>query len=103
MGDSAGAMNKILQAVQLIQQAGLSLPAGSPLHREALKAATSLSKHLPQGAPTQGVQLTGIRDLMRQIMSGGFLQHILAQRHGGAPGGPAGPAPPMPSTPLPGA
>lgn len=107
-GDSAGSMNKLIQAVQMIQQAAMGLPPGSPLHRDALKAATSLSRHLPQGAPTAGVQLTGIRDLLQQVMKSGFLQNIMQQRGGGAGGaggGAAGPAPqaPMPSMPLPGA
>ena len=100
-GDSAGAMNKMLQAVQMIQQAAMSLPPGSPLHRDALKAASSLSRHLPQGAPTAGVQMTGIRDLLRQIGQSGFLQQIMGQR-GGA-GGQQMPQAPMPSAPLPGA
>jgi len=100
-GDSANAMNKMLQAVQMIQQAAMGLPPGSPLHRDALKAASSLSRHLPQGAPTQGVQLTGIKDLIRQIGQSGFLQNIMQQRAGPGPG--AQQQAPMPSTPLPGA
>jgi hypothetical protein len=109
MGDGANAMQKMLAAVQMIQQAAMGLPPGSPLHRDALKAASSLSRHLPQGAPTAGVQLTGVRDLMRQIMQSGFLQNILQQRGGqgaaGAPGaaGGGGGQPPPPSMPLPGA
>ena len=79
----------------------MGLPPGSPLHRDALKAASSLSRHLPQGAPTQGVQLTGIKDLIRQIGQSGFLQNIMQQRAGPGPG--AQQQAPMPSTPLPGA
>jgi hypothetical protein len=106
-GDQAGSMNKLLQAVQMIQQAAMGLPPGSPLHRDALKAATNLSRHLPQGAPTAGVQMTGLKDLINQVMQSGFLQNIMQQRggQGGGPGGAAGPAQqaPMPSMPLPGA
>jgi hypothetical protein len=96
-------MNKMLQAVQMIQQAAMGLPPGSPLHRDALKAASSLSRHLPQGAPTQGVQMTGVRDLIRQIAQSGFLQNIMQQMGGGRGGGQQMPQAPNPSTPLPGA
>jgi hypothetical protein len=101
-------MNKLLQAVQWIQQAALGLPPGSPLHKDALKAAQSLSRHLPQGAPSIGVQKTGAMDLIRAISQSGFLQSILGQRgQGGGPGPPGGGGPaqqaPSPSMPLPGA
>jgi hypothetical protein len=102
-------MSKLLQAVQMIQQAALGLPPGSPLHRDSLKAAQSLSRHLPQGAPSIGVQKTGAMDLIRQITQSGFLQQILGQRGqgGGGPGPPGGGGPaqnaPSPSMPLPGA
>lgn len=97
-------MSKLLQAVQWIQQAAIGLPPGSPLHKDALNAAQRLSRHLPQGAPSIGVQRTGVMDLLRQITQSGFLQNILGQRGGGVPGG-GGPAQqaPTPSTPLPGA
>jgi hypothetical protein len=105
-GDGANAMSKLMQAVQLIQQAALGLPPGSPLHKDAMRAVTTMSRHLPQGAPTAGVQMTGLRDLMRSVMQSGFLQNIMQQRGGqGAPGGGGGGAqqPPIPSLPLPGA
>ena len=99
-------MAKLLQAVKLIQQAALGLEPGSPLHKDALNAAQRMSRHLPQGAPTAGVQLTGMKDLLRQIMQGSFLANIMGQQggQGGPPGGAAGGGqPPMPSMPLPGA
>ena len=99
-------MGKLLQAVKLIQQAALDLQPGSPLHKDALNAAQRMSRHLPQGAPTAGVQLTGMKDLLKQIMQGSFLANIMGQRggQGGPPGGAAGGGQaPMPSMPLPGA
>jgi hypothetical protein len=111
-GNTANSMNQLLMAIQAIQQAVQGLQPGTPLHRDALKAATSLSRHLPQGAPTAGVQLTGMRDLMQQIMRSPFMAQIMQQLSGGGggrggqPGGPAGAQPnmaPMPSMPLPGA
>lgn len=97
-----------MQALAMIQQAQVGLQAGSPLHTDVVKAVQRLSRHLPQGAPTVGVQMTGIRDLIRQISQSPFMAQLLNNQQrgqGGGPGGPAGPAPqaPMPSMPLPGA
>jgi hypothetical protein len=109
-GNTANAMNMLLEAIQRIQMAINGLQPGSPLHRDALDAAKRLSRHLPQGAPTAGVQMTGMRDLMQQIMRSPFMAQIMQQLQGGGGqrgggGGAAGaaPQPPMPSTPLPGA
>ena len=114
-GNMAGAMNDLNTAIQLMQKAQMSLPAGSPLHKDVNSAIGRMSRHLPQGAPTEGVQLTGLRDLIRNIMQSGFLGRIMQQmrgQQGGQPGGgpdqSAGPSPNMamqgtPTTPLPGA
>jgi hypothetical protein len=106
-------MTMLQQAVGMIQQALPGLPQGSPMHRDALKAAQSLSKHASQGQPTAGVQQTQLQDLLRNVIRNAILQRIMGQQQG-QPGGPiggAGPTPgpainapsPMPSTPLPGA
>jgi hypothetical protein len=100
-GDNAGAMGKLLQAIKLIQQAQAGLPPGSPLHKDVVNAVSRLSRHLPQGAPTVGVQKTGMMDLLRQIGQSGFLQNIMQQMGGGTGGGQ--PQAPNPSMPLPGA
>jgi hypothetical protein len=118
----AGAMNDLNTAIQLMQKAMMSLPAGSPLHKDVNSAIGRMSRHLPQGAPTEGVQLTGLKDLLRNVMQGGFLGRIMQQMGQGGGGGPggaggqpgggpdqsAGPAPNLamqgtPTTPLPGA
>lgn len=100
-------MTKLLQAVQLIQQAAMGLQPGSPLHKDANNAVGRLSRHLPQGAPTAGVQMTGMRDLLRQVMQSPLMAQLMNNQRGqgGGGGGPAGAAPqaPMPSMPLPGA
>lgn len=115
-GNMAGAMNDLNTAIQLMQKAQINLPAGSPLHKDVNSAIGRLSRHLPQGAPTEGVQLTGLRDLIRNVMQSGFLGKIMQQMQGGQQGGQpgggpdqsAGPSPNLamqgtPSTPLPGA
>lgn len=110
-GDTASAMTMLMQAVGMIQQALPGLPPGSPMHKDALRAVTTLSRHANQGQPTAGVQLTQMQDLLRNITKSGLLQHIMGRMGqagggGGPPGGPPGgggaPAP-MPSTPMPGA
>lgn len=106
-GDSANSMQKLISAVTMIQQAAVGLPPGSPLWKDAMDAAKRLGRHLPQGAPTAGVQMTGIRDLLKQVMSSSFLPQIMQQlqgrgQQGGGQNAPAGAAP-MPSMPLPGA
>jgi hypothetical protein len=108
----ADSMNKILQAVNLLQQAALGLPAGQRLHTDCLQAAQRLSKHIGGGGmgPAAGIQKTSLTDQLRDTVRNMMLQRIMqAQRPPGAgadrqPAGPSALAgPPMPSTPLPGA
>lgn len=112
-GNMAQGLMMLKQAVDLIHQALPSLEAGSQPHKDAIKALTSITRHLPQGAPTAGVQQTQLGDMLRNTMRNALLQRIMQQRQGapGAQGPPAGggqppggmPSQPMPSTPLPGA
>jgi hypothetical protein len=107
-------MNMLLQAVAMIQQALPGLMPGTPMHKDALHAATRLSRHANQGAPTAGIQQTQMQDLLRNIVKNALLQRIMSQKGGQGPqpipGQPQGSpmqavaaAPPMPSTPMPGA
>ena len=101
-GNMADSMTTLQQAIQLIQQAALGLPPGSPLHRDALKAASQLSRHLGGAAgmaPGAGLLKTSLGDRMRNNVRNMMLQRILGMRQQG-PG--QGGQPPMPSTPLPG-
>jgi hypothetical protein len=105
-GNQADSGMLLQQAIQLIQQAALGLQPGSPLHRDALKAATQLSRHLGGATsmgPAMGVQKTMLGDQMKRTVQNMLLQRLFGQKQpGGQPGqGPGGA--PMPSTPLPGA
>jgi len=107
------------QAVELIHTALPNLEPGSQPHKDAVKALTSITRHLPQGAPTAGVQQTQLGDMLRNTVRNALLQRIMAQRGGqqgggggGAGGGGGGaqagaepqlPTAAAPSTPLPGA
>lgn len=105
-GDMASSLNMLTTAIGMIQQALPGLQLGTPVQQDALKALQRLSKHVPQGAPTVGVQRTHLEDLLRNIVKNALLQRIMGQRQqqGGA-GQPPGAMQqaPMPSTPLPGA
>jgi hypothetical protein len=100
-------------AVDMIQQALPNLAAGSQQHRDALQAAQRLSRHLPQGTPTAGVQQTQLSDMLRNTVRNALMQRLMQgqsqnpagpQGPQGPPSGMAGiPQPPSPSTPLPGA
>jgi hypothetical protein len=107
------------QAVDMIHAALPNLDASSQQHKDAVKALSSITKHLPGGAPTAGVQQTQLGDMLRNTQRNALLQKLMAQRQagggqggGGPPGGQGGgqggeqpgmPQQPMPSTPLPGA
>jgi hypothetical protein len=108
-GNQADASMLLQQAVQLIQQAALGLEPGSQLHRDALRAATQLSRHLGGGAgmgPAVGVQKTMLGDQMKRTIQNQLLQRLFGQKPGGGRPGqtpsPGGQGAPMPSTPLPG-
>lgn len=101
-------MMQIKTAIEMIQTALNNLPTGSEVHRDALQAVNRLSRHMPQGSPTAGVQQTMLKDLLSQTVRNAVLQRVMAQRGagdgGGAAGSPGGGATaPPPSTPLPGA
>jgi hypothetical protein len=96
-------MQLLMQAVGLIQQALPGLPPGSPMHKDALSAATRLSRHASQGTPTAGIQSTQLQDLLRNVMRNALLHRIMGQQGGQGGQGGGQQQPPMPSTPLPGA
>jgi len=103
-GNQADGLMKVKSAIDLLQQALPGLPAGENSHRDVLNALRQLSRHLPQGGPTIGVQQTQLGDLLRATIRNALLQKIMGQGGGqGGPGEGGGQQPPMPSTPLPGA
>lgn len=103
-------------AVDMIHSALPMLEPGSQPHKDAVKALTSITRHLPQGAGTAGVQQTQLGDMLRNTVRNALLQRIMAQRGGGggagggaqqgggapgAGGAQAGGEPQMPTTPTP--
>ena len=82
-------------ALAQIQEALMSLPLGSELHRAALKATTDLSKHFQGPTDATGPQQTDLQDQLRQLAQRAMLQKVM-QNAGGQAAGPV-------STPMPGA
>lgn len=104
----------IMQAIGMMQQALPGLMPGTPVHKDVLKAVSTISRHIPAGAPSAGVQQNQLKDLLQSVVKNALLSRIMGQQRAGpgpGPGGEAGPSPiagasatpPMPSTPLPGA
>lgn len=103
-GNQADAMMKIQTALSMIEQALPGLDKSSRLYQLASRTLSGLSRHLPQGGTTDGVQMTQLGDLGRGIARNALLKMILSQHQGGRGGEVSGaPQPPQPSTPLPGA
>lgn len=104
-GDTAQSMSMVSQAVSLLQQAMTGFTAGSPQHRDVLRAISSLSRHMAQGQPTAGQQRTQLQDMMQNMVKNALLSRIMQQQRGGqgGAGGADQAQAPMPATPTPGA
>jgi len=90
---------QVKSALEMIQQALPGLAAGSEIHRDALQAITRLSRHMPQGEPTAGVQQTQLQDMLRMLARNALLQRVMAQQQAGGGGPPQAPTPPSPAMP----
>ena len=91
-GNMGDAMAKIGQAVAMLQQAQMGLPPGSPQHKAVNHSIGQLSKHIPQGLPTAGNQMTFLRDLMRGLAKNFAMMQLQSNQggQGGQPGGGGG-------------
>jgi hypothetical protein len=104
MGNMAQSLMQIKTACDILTQALPGLPAGGQQHKDCLRALQSLTKHLPQGQPTAGVQQTQLGDMLRMTIRNALMQKLMGQGQGPGQGQQGGmPPAPQPSTPLPGA
>lgn len=102
-GNQADAMNKIIQAINLLKVAGQGLQPGDKMHNDVYKAVQTLSRHVGGAAglgPAAGIQKTMIGDQLRDTIKNQLLARIMGSKGQQVPGAPADA--PMPSTPLPG-
>ena len=49
-GSAAQGMSQVKLAVEMLQKSLVGIPMGSPLHNDVMKAISSLSKNIAQGA-----------------------------------------------------
>ena len=90
---------QIRNAIDMIQQALTGLPVGSEVHRDAISAVRTLSRHMPQGTPVAGAQQTQLQDMLRNTVRNALLQRVMAMQ---ALGGGEQQQPSQPSMPIPG-
>ena len=104
-GNQADSLNLVIQAINILKQAGMGLQPGDKLHSDVYKTIQNLSKHLGGAGgigPALGVQKTMLGDQMRSTVQNMLLSRIQGMMGGGGKGGAPQQQPPMPSTPLPG-
>jgi hypothetical protein len=95
-GLQAKGLTQVQTAVRILEQALPLLGADSDPGRDVIKALTSLSKHIPPGSTSPGVERTGLQTMMqqqRQDQPNIALLRALGQGGGGA-GAPPPAAPP---------
>jgi hypothetical protein len=97
MGTQAQSLMMIKQALDMLQAALPGLGTGGEIHTAVLNSLRQLSRHIPQGQPTAGVQQTQMQDMLRNTLRNALLQRVMSQQGAGGSGGPS------PSTPIPGA
>lgn len=103
-GNQADGLNLVIQAINILKQAGMGMQPGSKIHSDIYKTISTLSRHLGGPAamgPASGIQKTMLGDQLRRTVQNQLLsrvQQMMAQKGGGGQ-----PQAPMPSTPLPGA
>jgi hypothetical protein len=95
-GLQAKGLTQVQTAVRILEQALPLLGADSDPGRDVIKALTSLSKHIPPGSTSPGVERTGLQTMMqqqRQDQPNVALLRALGQ------GGPGGAGAPLPAPP----
>ena len=65
-GQMAGSLAQIGQAVKLLQAVIQNLPIGSPPHKAVMDSISKLSKVVPEGDQTPGIQKTALNTLNQQ-------------------------------------
>lgn len=93
-GLQAAGLAYVTQAVRILSMALPILGAETDQGGAVMSAIKSLTKHIPPGSGSAGVENSALRNLMMQQKANAPMQQVLRnQGGGGAPGG----APPMPA------
>ena len=100
-GAAAGALSKVREALNILQQSLPELPMGSDAHKAVLNAISSISKYVPPSAAVPGVQQTALRDLQSNAGKNAMLQQVMSSLGAGQAGaGGGGMAAPPPGQPM---
>lgn len=102
-GNMGDGMQKVSYALQALMEAQKSFPPGTPAFKDINQAIGRLQRHMAQGSPAAGSQMTFLRDLIRGLMRNFNLQQVMAQAGGQGNASPAMGGGPSPSPALPGA
>ena len=101
-GLQAAGLAQVVWAIRLLEKALPSIGAATPPGKDILKAISSLTKHVPAGAASPGMEQTALQGLMQQSKQ--EAPQLQAMRAATAQGGPMTPgAPGAPGAPSPSA
>ena len=97
-GQEAAGLAKLGLVVRMLESLVPSLGAGTEAGKDVLKALTSLSKHVPPGAVSPGIEQTSLMKMMQdQRQQQPQIAAMRAAMSGQPPGGGAPPPPAPPS------
>jgi hypothetical protein len=98
-GLAAKALTQVGEAIRILEMALPNVPPGTPVHKDTLDCIQKLSKHVPAGDQTHGVQMTALADLQRNAQQSAMLQQVMRQSGQGAAAGGAAQGGGMPGMP----
>lgn len=100
-GHQAAGIARLSIAVKVLEETVPLLGVGSDAGKDALKALNTLSKHVPPGSVSPGIEANSAAQLMQRQRQ--MAPQIAALRAAGAGGQPAGGGMPPPGMPTPAA
>lgn len=75
-GNMAAAMSQVKNAIELLQQALPMLPVGNEMHEAVINAVKGLSKHMESSNQNQGMQMSGLVQMMQQMAQSAPTQQL---------------------------
>lgn len=77
-GNVAAGMEMIKNAINMLQQALPLLPMGGELHDSAVNSVKMLSKHVESTQENQGLQMSGLVELIKNMSANAPMQQMAA-------------------------
>lgn len=100
-GAQAGAMAKVREAINILQQVLPAIPLGTEPHKAIMSAIQGLTKYIPPTAEVPGVQQTALRDLQQSAGQNAMLQQVMRSLGAGGAQQQGGGSPAMAASPPP--